>query len=278
MIPSFFPDQLEDELAAEKYKYNLQKAAEDKQKKEKQKQGRIRVFKIKPHNSAPKLNTGMVEWKSSQVAKSSNSANGDQALSQLEDELAAEKYKYNLQKAAEEKQRKEKQKQGRIRVFKIKPHKSAPKLYTGMVEWQSSQPLATTTDPTYRGPPASAPISEEQLNNKRKYATKQVAYHSESRPVTLPDSAYGDQALSQLEDELAAEKYKYNLQKAAEEMQKRICRSRGKIRVFKIKPHKSAPKLNTGMVEWQSSQVAKCEFLSNFDCRNLYWFVYYKAS
>ncbi|EGT53719.1 hypothetical protein CAEBREN_03298 [Caenorhabditis brenneri] len=127
------------------------------------------------------------------------------------------------------------------------------------------EPLPTTTDSSYRGPPASAPISEEQLDNERKYATNQVAYHSESRPVTLPDSAYGDQALSQLEDELAAEKYKYNLQKAAEEKQKKERQKQGRIRVFKIKPHKSAPKLNTGMVEWQSSQVAKCELLSNFN-------------
>ncbi|CAL2039364.1 unnamed protein product [Caenorhabditis brenneri] len=102
------------------------------------------------------------------------------------------------------------------------------------------EPLATTTDSTYRGPPASVPISEEQIP-----------------PVTLPDSAYGDQALSQLEDELAAEKYKYNLQKAAEEKQKKEKQKQGRIRVFKIKPQKTAPKLNTGMVEWQSSQVAK---------------------
>lgn len=119
------------------------------------------------------------------------------------------------------------------------------------------QPLPTTTDTTYRGPPASAPISEEQLDNEREYATNQVAYHSESRPITLPDSAYGDQALSQLEDELAAEKYKYNLQKAAEDKERKEKQKQGRIRVFKIKPHKSTPKLNTGMVEWQSSQVAK---------------------
>ncbi|EGT53722.1 hypothetical protein CAEBREN_20921 [Caenorhabditis brenneri] len=178
-----------------------------------------------------------------------DSAYGDQALSQLEDELAAEKYKYNLQKAAEEKQRKEKQKQQSSQVAKL----------SGYIEL-----LSTTIDSTYRGPPASVPISEEQLDNERKYATSRVAYHSESRPVTLPDSAYGDQ-LSQLEDELAAEKYKYNLQKAAEEKQKKEKQKQGRIRVFEIKPHKSAPKLNTGMVEWQSSQVAKCEFISNFD-------------
>lgn len=118
-------------------------------------------------------------------------------------------------------------------------------------------PLATTTISTYRGPPAAAPISEEQLDNERKYATNQVAYHSESRPVNLPDNNYGDQALSQLEDELAAEKYKYNLQKVAEEKERAEKKKQGRIRVFKIKPHKSAQKLNTGMVEWQSSQVAK---------------------
>uniref|UniRef100_A0A1I7UA20 WSN domain-containing protein n=1 Tax=Caenorhabditis tropicalis TaxID=1561998 RepID=A0A1I7UA20_9PELO len=111
-------------------------------------------------------------------------------------------------------------------------------------------PIVTT--PSYRGPPAAAPISQEQLFNERKYATNQVAYHSETRPVTVT-SGYGDQALSQLEDELASEKYKYNLQKSEKAEKKK----QGKIRVFKIKPHKSSKKIDMGMVEWQSSQVAE---------------------
>ncbi|CAO4372769.1 unnamed protein product [Caenorhabditis nigoni] len=109
--------------------------------------------------------------------------------------------------------------------------------------------LITTTD-NYRGPPAAAPISQEQLDNERKYATNQVVYHSESRPVTT--SEYGDQSLTQLEEELAAEKYKYNQKQKEKEEKKK----QGKIKVFKIKPHKSS-RVSIGMVEWQASQVAK---------------------
>ncbi|CAE17999.1 uncharacterized protein CELE_Y45F10D.14 [Caenorhabditis elegans] len=113
------------------------------------------------------------------------------------------------------------------------------------------------TTPKYPGPPSAAPVHRDQLyTEERKYSTNQVAYHSESRRVTIDE--YGGQALDQLEDELAAEKYKYNKQKIREkeEKERKEKQKQGRIRVFKIKPHKS-PKVSNGMVEWQSSQVAK---------------------
>lgn len=122
-----------------------------------------------------------------------------------------------------------------------------------------------TTTISYRGPPGASPISTEQLQqDDRKYSTNQVEYHSgafqfiknyylllltDLRPVPAVD--YGSNALSQLEEELAAEKYKYNLQKEKEKLRQ------NRIRVFKIRPIKQ--RVHTGTVEWQSSQIAKCE-------------------
>ncbi|CAI2352389.1 unnamed protein product [Caenorhabditis sp. 36 PRJEB53466] len=114
----------------------------------------------------------------------------------------------------------------------------------------SHVPIITSTS-AYRGPPAASPTSREQLqHDDHVYSTNQVAYLSELRPVSAVE--YGNRALSQLEDELAAEKYKFNAQKEIERNEKQ---RQNRIRVFKIKPHKS--RVNFGMVEWQSSQVAK---------------------
>ncbi|KAF1756689.1 hypothetical protein GCK72_013143 [Caenorhabditis remanei] len=139
-------------------------------------------------------------------------------------------------------------------AYSYSPHPIAPIVYAQSPTPMYSAPLFTTTA-SYRGPPAAAPTSQEQLYQERKYSTNQVAYHSESRPVSVSQSDYGNQAMSQLEDELAAEKYKYNLQKAAEK-EREEKKQQQKIRVFKMKPHKSS-RVNMGMVEWQASQVAK---------------------
>ena len=65
-------------------------------------------------------------------------------------------------------------------AYSYSPHPIAPIVYaqspTPTVPVYTA-PLFTTTA-SYRGPPAAAPTSQEQLYQERKYSTNQVAYHS----------------------------------------------------------------------------------------------------
>uniref|UniRef100_A0A8R1DK87 Uncharacterized protein n=1 Tax=Caenorhabditis japonica TaxID=281687 RepID=A0A8R1DK87_CAEJA len=88
------------------------------------------------------------------------------------------------------------------------------------------------------------------------YQNSAPLYRASQDPV--PDNSVRYETLSQLENELAVEKYRYKQQKAQEKNKQKSKETNSRqhrIRVFKIKPNKP-PKFSTGMVEWQATAVA----------------------